>query len=257
MPDRTFSKALAESGEHLRRQIDGKVVILCVVLLVVDLLFVLVHAAHEVYISLFNDNRPVLAVAWHVGADRGYAEVFGYVKLVAITALLLDTARLSGRGLYLIWAVIFALAGIDDAFAIHERIGAAAVAPALSAIGSDALRGWLGELAIWVVFGGPLVLAVLLATRRATGETRRNGIALLLLLAAFVVCAAGVDLLHSLLETTITGAHLLLTVIEDGGEQVVLSVGVGLAMLIRRAEGVRAHATPPRAAPVARSGLRR
>ena len=69
---------------------------------------------------------------------------------------------------------------------------------------------------------------------RSPREDRRNGLLLLAALAVLALFAVVADMTHVVLRRAFRGADDLFTVIEDGGEQITLTLMCGLAILIRR-----------------------
>lgn len=207
---------------------------LCGALVAIDLLFVAVHAGHAIGISLYNDDVPVLGWRWDIGEDLSYPEFFGYLKMAVIVALLLSIPRGRKRPVYLALGAIFAFALLDDALQLHERIGyRLAHALALPALGG--LRPVdLGELIVWAAVGVTLLAAAIAALVRSPPDDRSNGLLLLAAFGVLLAFAVGADMAHIILMDSFRYADLLFTVIEDGGEQITLSLTWGLAILIRR-----------------------
>lgn len=56
--------------------------------------------------------------------DRGYAEWFGYAKAVFTSSMLLVLYRRSRGPVYLAWSLLLLTVMVDDAFLVHERVGA-------------------------------------------------------------------------------------------------------------------------------------
>jgi hypothetical protein len=135
---------------------------------------------------------------------------------------------------------------LDDAFQIHESFGFH-IAQALDLKPFGGLRPLdSGELLVWTVAGIPLLAVAVAAIVRSAKEDLGNGLLLvgaLAMLAMFVVVA---DMAHVVLRRAFRGLDDLSTVIEDGGEQITLSLICGLAILIHREVRSRGHkrATP-------------
>jgi hypothetical protein len=138
------------------------------------------------------------------------------------------------RPVYLAFVAIFVFVLLDDALELHERFGAQ-IATALEFRSFGGLRARdPAEVLVWIVVGIPLLGAAALAMARAPKEDRRNGVLLtggLALLALFAVVA---DMAHEVLRNAFRGANDLFTLIEDGGEQITLSLLCGLAILIHQ-----------------------
>jgi len=226
------------SINHLIREGDSKLLVGLLFLVVVDSVFVLTYALHEIYVSLYNDNVPLLSPRWNIGFDHSYAEMFGYAKLAVLIALLIATCRLSRKSIYAIWAGVFAYVLLDDALLIHERLGRAVAGPSGSTWAWD-----MGQLAVWILTAVILLAITVTALARSSGQDRTNGILLLVAVAALGFFAVIIDLVHVIARSWFRGSNLLFTVLEEGGEQLVLTLALGLAVLI-----LRSHRHPPLAA---------
>lgn len=214
--------------------VDHRLVWLCAALISIDLLFVAVHAVHTIYASLYTDRVPVLGWQWNIIYDRSYLEIFGYLKTASIIALLVAIPAKKERFLYLIFAVLFMFALLDDALMVHEVLGER-VANLLALPSLIGLRPIdLGELLVWAGAGVLLLGPATIGLLKSSGRDRANGFLLLGALAALMVFAVGVDMVHVVVEHAFRGAHLLFSVIEEGGQQITLSLTCGLAVLIRR-----------------------
>jgi hypothetical protein len=213
--------------------IDRRLIALCLALISIDLFFVAVHAAHTIYASIYFDRVPVLGWMWHIGYDRSYLEIFGYLKMMVIIGLLIAMLR-RDRPVYLALAIIFVFALLDDSLEIHETLGAR-IADGLALRPFAGLRLVdFGELLFWASAGVVLLSLAAIGVVRTAGRDRANGLLLLGALAVLMVFAVGVDMAHVVVDNLFRGADLLFTVIEEGGQQITLSLTCGLAILIRR-----------------------
>lgn len=219
---------------ELASQADAAVVWGCVVLLAVDVFFIVVFSIHSLYVVLYNDRVPVLGEKWNIRRDWSYAEMFGYLKTLLILALLISIPRVWKRPIYLAFIAIFTFVLVDDAWQVHERFGAR-IAQALDLPPFGGLRPIdPGELMVWTIAGIPLLAGAIAAIVGSSREDRRNGALLFGGLAVLTLFAVVADMAHVVLRHAFRGADRLFTVIEDGGEQITLSLICGLAILIRR-----------------------
>ena len=219
---------------RLASQIDARLVWFCGGLLSIDLLFILVHSVHEIYIFFYNDNAAMLDNRWNIERDRSYAEIFGYIKTLIILSSLISIQRQWGCPIYLALIMIFAFALLDDAFQVHELLGVG-IADALALQSFAGLRARdVGELIVWMVAGVSLLAVALAAFVRSPQADRTNGLLLMGAFALLVLFAVVADMVHVVVRATFQGADLLFTVIEDGGEQITLTLTCGIAALIRR-----------------------
>lgn len=234
---RAIGAPWAGAGSQVRRLYglsNRGVVWLCVALLGVDLFFVAVHAAHDMYAAMYTDRVPVLHWQWDIIYDRSYLEIFGYLKTLAIVGLLLATPGGPGRLVYRALAIVFVAVLLDDALMVHETLGqrladALALRPFVGLRPAD-----YGELLVWAGAGMLLTPLAAIGLVKSSGRDRANGLVLLGALAALMVFAAGIDMVHVVVEHAFRGSGLLFTVIEEGGQQITLSLSCGLAILIRR-----------------------
>jgi hypothetical protein len=225
---------------HLIREIDSPLWRGLIILLAIDIVFVAIHLVHDIYIFSYNAGVPMLAKRWNIDTDRSYAEIFGYAKLIGINAAVYSTYKLSNNRLYLIFLGLFIYILLDDSLLIHERLGS------MLADASDWV--WhrdVGQLAVWIVVGVLLLAVAMLGLARSSGENLSNGVLLLGAVAALGFFAVGVDLIHAIVRSASRIADLLLTAIEELGEQLMLSLTVGLAILIRRSKCRKATVAAP------------
>ena len=164
--------------------------------------------------------------ALSLGQDGGHAEVLQYAKTLWIGLCAAWLAVQSRQPVYAALAALFLGLLVDDAGQLHEfwgtRLADALALPAVAGLRAVDL-GEVLFLGAWV--GAVFVFGVVAYRRsdRPARKTARWALGALVALAAFGV---GADLLHQgvtgLVE--INGLHTLLTLVEEGGELVVMSV---------------------------------
>lgn len=201
---------------RLQDQIDAPLVCFCTVLLAVDVFFISAYSINELYGSFYNDGISVLGPDWDISRGRPYAETFGYFKIVFIISLLMLTARVGKRRTYLAWAAIFVFVLAEDAWNIHDLF--------------DVHPAALFDLAASI----PLIAVAAAAAFRSSKEDGRNFFLLLAALTMLMLFAIVGDIVRMLGREDFRVANLLFYLIEDGGEQIMLSLTCGLAILIRR-----------------------
>jgi hypothetical protein len=180
-----------------------------------DLVFMVLHWLHV-------NTGALTSELWSIDRDRGYAEMFQYLKYLGIMLALAQLFRRARLPILLLWIGVYAFLLLDDSMRIHERFGLHMVAWAqLHDFGG--LRGRdVGEL-IYAAIGGLLLTPVLvLAYIRSSPMARAISAELLVLLAALLVFAVGGDVIHRLLSGT--AFDTMAAIVEDGGEMLVLSV---------------------------------
>jgi hypothetical protein len=157
----------------------------------------------------------------------------GLLGLVSVLALIRGKRQ---RPIYLALILLFTVALLDDSLQLHEGVGHG-IADAL-ALHSFAGRmsPHLGELMVWTVLGAVLVTGGIAAFVRSPQPDRGNGLLLAGAFAVLVLFAVVADLAHVVVkyEFRFRSADFLFTVLEDGGEQITLSLMCGLAVLIHR-----------------------
>jgi hypothetical protein len=199
-------------------------------LLVVDAVLLYLHVVGEMtrfgwIDSAFADH------AFSLEVEGGYAESFEYAKLAACAVALAGCWSRSRQPIYAALAVVFGIALVDNALGLHERFGhlaSGALQPTEALFAGAPVA--LGELGFFAIEGAVVLTLLLLGLRRSTGRHRLLGIAFLLLLLALGGFGVGVDLLHAIVAQMRYALDRIFTVIEDGGELVLLSVTCALAL---------------------------
>lgn len=153
--------------------------------------------------------------------DRGLPELV-MDALVLLAAFL--TARLylrTGLRGFAFVARLLTFVALDDFFSVHERFGAyIATRMDLPEVAGIAGNDW-GELAVMAIFG---IVGLPLLVWSLWGLHPANLAILVIygvLLSAFAALAAGVDVLHSLVQSSFMDR--LMGWIEDGGEILVMT----------------------------------
>lgn len=188
--------------------------ILLAILLVIDFACIISH----LYFKLqgFDDYRSFM-----VDTEGGYPEYVQYCKYVLIV-IFCAYLVFKGNINYLSWALFFMVLGFDDAFVIHERVGAF-LADTFNfgpAIGLRAID--FGELAYSVLAGIMLFGLIGLFYYKGTRLYRDSFWDIVLLIGVLLFFAIGIDMLHSMFSgTNISGIFGL---VEDGGEMIALSL---------------------------------
>lgn len=202
----------------MRRTPAGAVLVM---LLVIDLAMITFH------LTMTYLGNPE-AETFHLGIDRSYSEFFQYAKYVWAVMMLLLLSVQHRAGIYAAWAVVCTYVLVDDAFMLHENVGRAVLA-AFPQGGETAMHmGELGFLAaVCVVLGA----VVLIAHRRARPPHSAASSTLTALFAALVFFGIVVDAAHSFVAPG-SALDAPLTVLEDGGEMVVLSVVVAFVFAL-------------------------
>lgn len=180
-----------------------------------DLFFVLLHALH-VATPWLPDRM------FSLEQDHGYSELFQYTKEVATGWLLLRVARASRVPVHgALAAVLFYLVA-DDAFELHEALGARIV-QRFGLVQAMHLRAAdIGELLAGLTIAAGLLVLLALAWWRSGAAARVMAVDIGLLLGLLMFFGVFVDALHAALSALPIGE--VFTVIEEGGELATLSV---------------------------------
>lgn len=211
------------------------VVLLAAFIALNDLAFIAVHIAGE----LVGSRNALL----FVDTDRGYAEVFQYLKLafVLLLVVVLAVERRSWR--MLAWLPPFAYLLADDALRIHEDGGLIAA----ELLGLEAALGLrardFGEIVVALAAGGACLVLLVVAYFFADRRERWLFRALTALVALLAVFGIGLDLVHQAVSGGATGLDWL-AVAEDGGEMIVVTLMVVLLLRANLTGGAPALAAP-------------
>lgn len=212
-------RAMRQSITDVRRVWGG----LLVGLLAIDALFLILHVG-RVRFDLPAGDR------WLISFDRGYAEIFQYLKLLVIVSLLGRLVLDRRMALYLGWSMLFLYFLFDDSLELHERagdwladvLGGASIGP----IEGRDVGQVLVALAVLVVVGG-VILAMWPPAGSPDARFSIGLGALVGLLGFFGVVVDAIDGLD------------LFSITEDGGEMAVVSLIVAYVAVVGRDVGVR------------------
>jgi hypothetical protein len=202
----------------VRRNCDSIVTVpsLALALLIVgDLIFIALHLVH-VGTDLLPSSR------WSIERDRGFGEMFQYLKLAGIGLMLAHLFSKTRMRVLLGWMSVFVFLLLDDMGRIHEHVGLWLASWAhIPSFGP--LRGRdVGEIVYSLALASVVVPLLGFGYARGSPTARAISRDLAVLLAALAACGVGVDLVHRLLSGS--SANTLAAIVEDGGEMLVLSV---------------------------------
>lgn len=190
------------------------------------IVLVLLLAADAALIALHLVNRALeVHDALYLDVDHSYSEFLQYVKFFWLVVLALWAGWTQRRWRLAGWILIFGYLLLDDALQLHERVGRWITD--LRNPGVHVPDASFGEaVGILIPLAACLILAVLLY-REPRPTDRRDHVPVIVLLGATAFFGIGVDLVHSwLVDTSAPGD--LLAVVEDGGEQVMVSILVAV-----------------------------
>ncbi len=201
---------------------------LLILLLAADAGFVILPLSH-LLTPFVQDPR------FSVELDRGFGETYQYVKEYWAALLLLVVGLARRAPLFVAWAALFAYLLADDAFMLHERLGAA-LAPHLPLPpGFPLAAHHVGEAVVLGLASGLALALVVLTSLTSDAYARGASARLLQMTALLAFFGIGVDLLHAMVPPG--PWHTALGVVEAAGEMVVLSVIVSLVARLREGAG--------------------
>ena len=196
--------------------------------LALDALFIALHALYT-----YTELCPEALVACQrlkITRDRGYAEYFQYAKELVIVGALGLLASRKRSLLYGTWAVVFCYVLLDDAFWIHERWGLWLSLNFDFPLVLGLRTRDLGEFIVSAFFGSVFLIVGLVAYRRGTREAKRVSLLLVAMICGLVLFGIAVDLMHQMV--TQEALYAVLSMVEDGGEHVVMSLILWLSILL-------------------------
>ncbi|MEL6354935.1 MAG: hypothetical protein AAFR58_24795, partial [Cyanobacteria bacterium J06627_28] len=176
---------------------------------------------------LYEFHPGITDTALKITQDRGYAEVFQYIKEFWISGTLALVFFRTRSLLFLGWSALFFYLLLDDSLRIHENWSKAPYFPSLFGLGSNAS----GELLISLGIGLFFLLWIAAAyrkTRDASSKAVSKSLTWMLFLLGFV--GIFIDALHILVQVPLLDP--ILTVIEDGGEMIVMSLILSFVLLL-------------------------
>lgn len=230
---RRGAQAVPAAGGRERSRGAVPLLLLLGVLLAADAAVLLGDMAHR-YADVQGRFPAFAGERWDSQWDGSYAEVLGYAQ-VGVAVLLVAVAAVRRRAAVLAaWGLLLLAVVLDDALALHERLGFA-LARAVDLPAVAGLRaGDLGELLVWGGYGAALGLLVLVLHRRSTAAVRRSSWWLAGGLVVLAVAAAGLDMVHQVVECSVSdrtgyALGLLESAGELGGMSLVLVAAVAAA----------------------------
>ncbi len=198
-------------------------------LLFSDAAMMLLHVAYARTVGHLPTPLLLSDPRFSLSQDGGFAERVEYAKSVATVVALLICARRDHAQLFLALAGVHLWFLFDNMMRIHERAGVLAghlVAPdgALTLASRD-----FGQPIAFAAIGGALAVMLWRSWPPPDPAQRRIGAVMVLAAASIAIFAVGVDALHASALGPMMG-DVFWTLLEDGGETVVLSLNAALAV---------------------------
>ncbi|MFH5830979.1 hypothetical protein [Halalkalibaculum sp. DA384] len=190
-------------------------ILLLILLISADLMFIGLEIIHTV--GYASDNK------FSLGTERGYSEVYQYVKFFWVAFLLGWLTIKMYQPIYGIGSLLFLYLLLDDSLEIHETAGGdiadwVGLAPALGLRGKD-----YGELAVYALVGTLFLALGWLAYRASNALARQISWYVLGGVIVLAIFGAGADMLHALLMNRFPWSDTPMLILEDGGELIALS----------------------------------
>lgn len=196
-------------------------------LLATDIIFIILHIIYT-YTGLIPTIDVYTPLSLDI--DRGYSEIFQYIKEYWIALILILLGLQKRSLLYLSWSLLFFYLLLDDSIQIHEKLGLI-IGNRLTLSSKFGLRPQdFGEFAVSAAIG--LFFLIIIATTYRFSDSQpkqasRYLIAMLFILAFFGIF---VDMLDMAIATPIIKSWL--ATIEDGGELICMSFITGFVFLL-------------------------
>jgi hypothetical protein len=215
---------------------------LLVLFVSIDVAFIALHivAAAVRHAGLVDTEAMGWLQLFSIVNDRGLPETFNQLKALLAASLLYATWSRTREAVWLCWAVVFAVAFLDDALRIHEQAGEGLAGILLAGLAPEH-REFIGQLLVAslyaLVLGAPLLLAHASAERRHAEASSL----VLFVFAIVVFFAVVVDASHGALLAVRPELRAsmvfqaLFNVLEEGGELLSLSLALAVAIAIRAA----------------------
>ncbi|MFN8439396.1 MAG: hypothetical protein U0175_01405 [Caldilineaceae bacterium] len=198
---------------------------LFLLLILSDFALILVHLLHKLTVYYLKSNElflynPLFAIE----TDLGLAESFQYVKEFWIVLMLCALARRHAQLSYLSWGSLFFYILLDDAGQIHERLGRWISSyfhfRSLLGLGTDDM----GQLSVYAAIGLLFLFLLVPALLHGDKNFRNFSLQLGLIFTALTFCGAGIDAIY--IANQPLWVRGLTTLLEEGGEMIVMSVAV-------------------------------
>lgn len=190
-----------------------------ILLLAADSLFILIH-----FLSI--TTNIVSDPSFSIERDRGYPEVFQYLKEFWIALLFFFLAVKKRAAVYFVWSLLFLTLLIDDYSQYHEFWGAS-LSIKLNLPPIFYLRAMdIGEILISFSLGTIFLLLMSFTYLLADSSSKGASNKILILLALLAFFGVVIDMIHIVIRSTL-GMHFFydfMGLVEDGGEHIVMSI---------------------------------
>lgn len=194
----------------------GPTVTLLVLLVVVDFMFIAIHALHAWSPWLSRSH-------YSLESENGLAAIYQYIKHVWLAGCLALAFLQTRAKAFAAWTLLFVMLLLDDALEGHERIGRI-IAASLNIPAILGLRpADLGEVLVAAGMGCAALAIVAITYWRGGSEARQLSADLMCLLVALAFFGVFFDVVHTIAYFNAPSIAQLFVMIEDGGEMLVVS----------------------------------
>ncbi len=209
----------------MKQVINKHSVYILTLLVAADLVFIASGILYECgFANLFNVCKALnLNSYFSLTRDRGYAEVFQYIKEYWLIILFIFLAIKQNYKIYSGWVFLATYLLLDDALEIHEKLGVI-IAERLNYIYLFNLRPEdYGELTVFAIVGVGFFLWISLNYRWGNSRERKIFRHLIGILFGLALFGIAIDTIHVFLDRYVFWKSTL-AVVEDGGEHIVMSI---------------------------------
>lgn len=178
-----------------------------------DILFIVIH----LIFAYFDISNPDLSIE----KDRGYAEIFQYIKEYWIALILAFLALRWRSFLYLSWSLLFLYLLIDDSFQAHETLSKYICIEGTHLGYFSCSMPSLLEPIVSAIVGIFFLICISISYYYSNRVSRKISKTLIVMLFSLVFFGVLLDIIHGLVRIHLL--HFLLACLEDGGEMIVMS----------------------------------
>jgi hypothetical protein len=175
-----------------------------------------------------------------VRLDHGIPEFYQYFKEALIAWLLFKTFRATQRRMFAGWGALYTFVLLDDSLQYHERAGAVlGYLPGMSSLAATlgVRPADLGEILAVAPLLAALFLFLVWPFFRERPDIRRVAVTFGCLFVLLIFAGGVMDLVDRIASTAGSGMVQLLSLLEDGGEMVVMSLTCVYAGKVARIYG--------------------
>ena len=199
----------------MRINIDKDSIRFLLLMILIDLVFIFCHIFFN-YTAVISD--PLMSLK----QDRGYAEIYQYIKEFWLVILIIILAFRFASVHLISWGLLFFYFLVDDSFRLHERLGSFIV-ESLNFTGKFGIRGQdLGELSVSAISGVIIFSLIGISYLKSHSEIKKIARYLLCLTALLLSFGIVLDVIDSNLKSEYLKD--ILDIVEDSGEMISMSL---------------------------------